>query len=68
MSDAQSQQISEALGNVIREALIRREQVDIPGLGTFRVDRRSSEMIEDADRALVMKPPRDEVVFIPDFQ
>jgi nucleoid DNA-binding protein len=68
MSEAQSQQISEALGNVIREALIRREQVDIPGLGTFRVDRRSSEMTENADGALVMKPPRDEVVFIPDFQ
>lgn len=68
MSDAQSPQISEALGNVIREALIRREQVDIPGLGTFRVDRRSSEMTEDADGALVMKPPRDEIVFIPDFQ
>ncbi|MEZ4699003.1 MAG: HU family DNA-binding protein [Rhodothermales bacterium] len=68
MSDALSEQLNEALGHVIREALIRREQVDIPGLGTFRVDRRSSEMIEGADGELVMRPPRDEVIFIPDFQ
>ncbi len=68
MPHTPTDQLNEALGQIIREALVRREPVDVPGLGTFRVDRRSSEMIEGENGDLVMRPPRDEVVFIPDFQ
>jgi nucleoid DNA-binding protein len=68
MPDALSENIHDTLGQLIREALLRREAVEVPGFGTFRVDRRASELTKGPDGELVMRPPRDEVVFIPDFQ
>lgn len=61
-------QLKETLADLVREALANREEVTLPGLGTFRVHHMPSEMIEAEDGRIVMHPPRDEVIFIPETQ
>ena len=58
-------QIKESLADVVREALANGQDVLLPGLGTLRVEHKPSEMIEDENGQIVMRPPRDEVVFTP---
>lgn len=59
-------QLKETLADVIREALANGQDVSLPGLGTLRVEHKPSEMIEDENGQIVMRPPRDEVIFDPD--
>ena len=59
-------QLKETLADVVREALSNGQTVLLPGLGTLRVEHKPSEMIEDENGQVVMRPPRDEVVFDPD--
>ncbi len=54
-----------ALVAVVREALERGEEVDIPGLGTFRVKYQPSEAEELSTGKVVMRPPRNEIIFSP---
>ena len=58
-------QLLEALGHVLREALVRGETVRVPGLGTFRVEHQPSRADESGD-GVVMRPPRDAVIFVPE--
>ena len=58
--------LKETLADVVREALAKGQNVSLPGLGTLRVEHKPSEMIEDENGQIVMRPPRDEVVFDPD--
>ena len=58
--------LKETLADVVREALANGQNVSLPGLGTLRVEHKPSEMIEDENGQIVMRPPRDEVVFDPD--
>lgn len=59
-------QLKETLADVVREKLANGEEVVLPGFGTFRVEHKPSEMAEDENGQIVMRPPRDEVVFIPE--
>ncbi|MEM8485499.1 MAG: HU family DNA-binding protein [Bacteroidota bacterium] len=59
-------QLKETLADVVREALANGQDVQLPGLGTLRVVHKPSEMIEDDNGQIVMRPPRDEVVFEPE--
>ena len=68
MTTITSDQLKETLADVVREALANGEEVTLPGLGTFRVEHQPSEMAEDEDGQVIMRPPRDEVVFIPERQ
>lgn len=53
------------LADIVREALSRGETIHVPGLGTFAVAHRSSQIEEQPNGQVTMKPPRDEVVFTP---
>lgn len=54
-----------ALVEVVRETLVRGEDVDLPELGTFRVAYRPSEAETLPTGEVVMRPPRNEIVFSP---
>ena len=54
-----------ALVAVVREALERGEEADIPGLGTFRVEYHPSAAEELSTGEMVMRPPRNEIIFSP---
>ncbi len=65
MTTITTDQIKESLADVVREALSNGQEISIPGLGTLRVEHKPSEMIEDENGQIVMRPPRDEVIFSP---
>ncbi|PSR01588.1 MAG: hypothetical protein BRD47_05735 [Bacteroidetes bacterium QS_8_68_28] len=54
-----------ALSRCVREALERGEPTEVPGLGAFRVEHRSSQMEEPEEGGFSISPPRDEIVFEP---
>ena len=60
-----TEHVAKALAEVIREALIRNEKVDVHGLGTFEVTHHSSREEEAPDGRLLLQPPRDVVDFSP---
>ncbi|PSQ98787.1 MAG: hypothetical protein BRD48_06010 [Bacteroidetes bacterium QS_9_68_14] len=57
--------VARALSQCVREALEHGEPTDVPGLGTFRVEHRASQVEEPADGEHSLSPPCDEVVFEP---
>jgi nucleoid DNA-binding protein len=57
--------VAEALGDCVRDALERGETVEVPGMGTFRVEHRPSQMDEQPDGQFSVRPPRNVVVFDP---
>ena len=54
-----------ALVEIIRERLMQGEDVHLPELGTFRVEYRPSQTEELSTGDVVMRPPRNEIVFSP---
>lgn len=54
-----------ALAAVIRDALVQGEEAHIPELGTFRVEYRPSATEELPNGEVVMRPPRNEIIFSP---
>ena len=54
-----------ALVEVVRETLVRGEDVHLPELGTFRVEYRPSEAEALPTGEVVMRPPCNEIVFSP---
>jgi nucleoid DNA-binding protein len=57
--------VAGALSRCVREALERGEPTEVPGLGAFRVEHRSSQMEEPEEGGFSISPPRDEIVFEP---
>lgn len=66
MTTITSDQLKEILADVVREALMHGENVSLPGLGTLSVEHKPSEKVEDEDGQIIMRPPRDEVIFHPE--
>lgn len=65
MSSPTAEEVIDAFIDVLREQLEKGEAVEVPSLGTFSVEHRSSEVEqENGNRHLV--PPRNVVVFEPD--
>ena len=54
-----------ALVEVVRETLVQGEDVHLPELGTFRVEYQPSEAETLATGDVVMRPPRNVIVFSP---
>ena len=54
-----------ALVEVVRETLVRGEDVHLPELGTFRVEYRPSEAEALPTGEVVMRPPCNKIVFSP---
>lgn len=59
-------EFAEAIGEVIREEVARGNEVEIRGLGTFRLEHRNQYQKQFEDGRVVMMPPRDRIAFIPD--
>ena len=66
MSTPSAKDVIHAFARVMREKLENGETVEVPGLGTFSIEHRSSQMKEDADGDNYMAPPRDVVTFEPE--
>ncbi len=60
------EQTAQAMVEVLRDALEHGETVEWPSLGTFRIEHHSSKIEEQPSGEVVMRPPRDVVVFEPD--
>ena len=54
-----------AVAYVIREALMAKRTVHLPGLGTLRVEHSPSSQVLDKDQHRVFAPPCDVVAFDP---
>ncbi len=65
MTSPSAEEIIDAFIEVLREQLEKGESVEVPSLGTFSVEHRSSTVEqENGNRRLV--PPRNVVVFEPE--
>ncbi len=63
MPTLSTDRVAGALAEIVREAVEQGQAIDVPELGVFRVEHRSSEIEERGDGTLVVHPPRNEVVF-----
>jgi nucleoid DNA-binding protein len=54
-----------AFADILRERLMRRESVAVPGLGTFHVRHEPSRVRQEAAGERALLPPRDLVAFEP---
>lgn len=66
MPDVSQDALSRALVDVLRDALLDGEDVEVPGLGTFHVHHEMSRVREHPDGRIEMQPPRDVVAFAPE--
>lgn len=65
MSSPSAEEVIDAFIHAIRDHLDRGDAVEVPTLGTFRVEHRPSETKEiDGERQLI--PPRNVVTFEPE--
>lgn len=60
------QQFLSALSVIIREEIAKKNEVIIDGLGIFKPQHRKQFQQQFDDGRVVMMPPKDEIVFIPD--
>lgn len=65
-SEVPIEEVVAALADSLRDALMRGESVQVPGLGTFSVRHHTSKAVQDEQGNLVMTPPRDEIIFTPE--
>lgn len=66
MASPSADDVIQAFVAVVRDQLTAGESLHVPGLGTFSVEHRDSEMKETEDGPDRMLPPRDVVRFDPD--
>jgi len=57
-------QVVAALAETLRDRLSARASVEVPGLGTFRVQHTPSA-IEKIDGETILTPPKDRLTFTP---
>ncbi len=65
LPDTVTDDVLRAFGEAVRERLMRRDGVTVPGLGTFMVQHDPSRVTELEDGQRVLQPPADVVVFEP---
>lgn len=66
MSTPSAKETIAAFVRVVREKLEEGETVEVPGLGTFRVEHQPSELQEHPDGENCMVPPKDVIHFEPE--
>lgn len=59
-------QVVTALARAFHEALAEGREVELPGLGSFRVEHHHSRLLEGEDGSMVLTPPEDTIVFEPE--
>ncbi len=66
MENPTPEQVAQALAELVQDALMRGESVEIPGLGTFYVNHRGSTTERLPDGRVVLHPPCDLPAFTPE--
>lgn len=56
----------QAFREVVREQVLRKNEVRLDGIGSFRFEHRNQFQKQYDDGRVVMMPPRDTITFIPD--
>ena len=59
-------QFLEAFAEVVREQVAHQTDVQLEGLGTFRLDHHKQYQQQYNDGRIVMMPPRDSIKFVAD--
>lgn len=57
------QEFIQAFREVLREQILRRNEVKLDGLGVFRFEHRNQYQKQHEDGRVVMMPPRDTITF-----
>ena len=58
-------QVKHALAEIVRETLTARQDIQVPGLGSFRVVHHAATRFRTKQGAVKLIPPRDEIIFTP---
>lgn len=66
--EGMDQAFKEAFREVIREQVVRKNEVELDGLGTFRFEHRNQFQRQYDNGRVVMMPPRDTITFIAESQ
>jgi nucleoid DNA-binding protein len=66
MASPSAEDVIHAFAKAVREKLEDHESIQVPGLGTFDVEHRESQLTEGEDGEPRMAPPRDVVTFEPE--
>lgn len=65
LPDTVTDDVLRAFSEAVRERLMRRDSVTVPGLGTFTVQHDPSRAAETPDGRRILQPPADVIVFEP---
>lgn len=65
LPDTVTDDVLRAFSEAVRERLMRRDAVTVPGLGTFTVHHAPSRATESEDGQRILQPPSDVIVFEP---
>lgn len=60
------QQFLGAFSEIIRDQISKKNEVTVDGLGAFKPDHQKQFQQQFDDGRVVMMPPKDKVVFVPD--
>lgn len=64
--DISRDEIVAALVDILRDELADENKVLVPGLGSFRIQHRPSRMEKQDDENVVVKPPHNDIIFVPE--
>ena len=59
------EQVEQALADIVREALATRQDVQVPGLGVFRIEHHAAAQQRTKEGGTEFVPPRNEILFTP---
>lgn len=65
LPDTVTDDVLRAFSEAVRERLMRRDPVTVPGLGTFEVHHTPSRAAQDENDRRMLMPPADHIVFEP---
>ncbi|WP_456427941.1 HU family DNA-binding protein [Rhodocaloribacter sp.] len=63
MAQISTEQVANALADIVRDGVLGGRAVVVPGLGSFHLEHFPSRLGEDENGRSVVLPPRDTVVF-----
>jgi len=59
-------EFKQAVADVIRDQIVKKNDIKIPGLGSFRCNHVKQHQKQYENGRVVMVPPRDEIIFVPE--
>ena len=58
-------QVKHALAEIVRETLVTRQNIQVPGLGNFRIVHHAATRMRTKQGGMEFIPPRNEIRFTP---